>query len=302
MRETILPLNCFPPWYPTFDDMQLTIITINWNNQKGLVKTLNSVLSQRRDDFEYVLIDGGSTDGSVETIQEFAEHFGNRLRWVSEPDKGIYNAMNKGIRMASGGYLQFLNSGDCLVSENVIGEMYNALEINGFPPILYGNMLKDMPNGILLRDKCFAGQEISLLGFYIGTLNHSSAYIRRDLFEKYGLYDESLKIVSDWKWYLQAIIFGGEKPVYANIDVSLFDMNGISETNKELNRKERRIVLEQIVPSSILIDYDNSAFPIMQMKRLKRHSWAYRLVWFLERCLFKIEKWQIRRINEMEFK
>lgn len=272
--------------------MTLSIITINRNNVSGLEKTMRSVLSQTRMDFEYVIVDGASTDGSVEVIQRYAVQSENRIKWVSEPDKGIYNAMNKGIRMASGVYVQFLNSGDCVVAEDVTDRMYNALEKYGGPSILYGNMLKDMPNDIILRDKSFAGTPITFLGFFNGTLNHSPAYIRKDLFDKYGLYDESLRIVSDWKWYLQAIVFGGERPVYADIDVSLFDMNGISETNKELDREERKLVLTKLVPPAILADYEKWAFPIEQMNRLQRHPWAYKLVWFLERCLFKIEKWK----------
>ena len=272
--------------------MILSIITINRNNAKGLEKTMQSVLSQVGADFEYVVVDGASTDGSVEIIKRFKEQFGNRLRWVSEPDKGIYDAMNKGIGMAAGDYLQFLNSGDCLVSDYVTERMYVALEKSGHPSILYGNMLKDMPSGKVLRDKCFAGRQITFLDFYNGTLNHSPAYIRKSLFETYGLYDESLRIVSDWKWFLQAIVFGGEKPIYTDLDVTLFDMNGISETNKELDKKEREQVLEQLVSPAILADYDQWAFPIEQMGRLKRHPWAYKLVWFMERSLFKIEKWK----------
>lgn len=275
--------------------MDLTIITINRNNVTGLEKTMQSVLSQTRTDFEYVVVDGASTDESVDVIKRFAPAFGDRLKWLSEPDKGIYNAMNKGIGMASGAYVEILNSGDCLVSSDVVERMYGALESTGYPSILYGNMLKDMPGGKVMRDKCFAGQEISFLGFYTGTLNHSPAYIRKGLFEKYGLYDETLRIVSDWKWYLQAIILGEERPVYVDLDVTLFDMNGISETNKGLDKSERKKVLSELIPSTILADYDRWAFPIGQMKRLKRHPWAYKLVWFLERCLFKIEKIQRRR-------
>lgn len=281
--------------------MQLTIITINWNNREGLVKTLNSVLSQRRDDFEYVIIDGGSTDGSVETIQEFAEHFGSRLRWISEPDKGIYNAMNKGIEMATGDYLQFLNSGDCLASESVTERMIEALKKNEFPSILYGNMLKSLHDFGVVRDRCFAGKDISFLGFYIGSLNHSSAYIRKCLFDKYGMYDERLKIVSDWKWFLQAIILGEEKPVYTDIDVSLFDMNGISVTNRTLDEAERESVLKELIPAPILADYARWSSPINRLRRLERYPWANRIVWFLERSLFKIEKRRNRKIREYEF-
>lgn len=281
--------------------MTLTIITINRNNAAGLEKTMRSVVSQTCKDFEYVVIDGASTDQSVDVIRSLEGSFGSRLKWISEPDKGIYSAMNKGIGLASGDYLQFLNSGDCLTSEDVTERMMHALDENAFPPILYGNMLKDMPAGKVMRDRCFAGKDITFLGFYTGTLNHSPAYIKKDLFKKFGLYDESLKIVSDWKWYLQVIILGGVKPVYTDIDVTLFDMTGISETNKSLDKAERRKVLKELIPFTILADYDSWSFSIGQMKRLKRHPWAYRLVRFLERVLFKIEKRRSRRSGEYEY-
>ena len=270
--------------------MKLTIITINRNNAAGLEKTMKSVFSQQRTDFEYVVVDGASTDGSVGVIERFAGDFGDRLKWISEPDKGIYNAMNKGIGMASGSYLEFLNSGDCLVSEDVVERMYKALEDAGNPSLLYGNMLKELSNGKVVRDRSLAGQKITFLDFYNGTLNHSSAFIRKELFGKYGRYDESLKIVSDWKWFLQAIVFGGEKPVYADFDVSLFDMNGISETNAGLTRSERQSVLEKCVPPAVLADYKQWSPSIRQMKRIQRHPWAAKLVKFIDRCLFKVEK------------
>ena len=280
----------------------LSIITINRNNVSGLERTMQSVFSQTRTDFQYVVVDGASTDDSVETIQRFASQFGERLKWISEPDQGIYNAMNKGIGMAEGDYVEFLNSGDCLVSNDVVAKMYKALEDAQYPGILYGNMLKVFPDGRIIQDKCFAGQEISFLGFYTGTLNHSPAYIRKTLFEKYGLYDERFKIVSDWEWYLQAVILGEEKPVYTDLDVTLFDMTGISETNKDLDKKERRKVLSELIPVSFLNDYDEWAFSIGQVKRLKRHPWAYRIMWLIERCLFKFERIQNRKHQETTYR
>ena len=271
------------------ESLRLSIITINRNNAAGLEKTMQSVAAQSFKDFEYIVIDGASTDGSVEVIKKLESKFAH-LKWVSEPDSGIYNAMNKGLRMASGDYIQILNSADCLASLDVTEKMFVALEKADNPSIFYGNMIKCFPNGKKMVDKGFAGQEITMLGMFTGTLNHDPAYIRRDLFEKYGYYDESLKIVSDWKWYLQAIILGGEKPQYVDLDVTQFDMTGISETNKELDKAERKLVLEQLFPKSILADYERFAFPIDQIKRLQRHPWAYKMVWFLERCLFKLEK------------
>ena len=270
--------------------MILSIITINRNNGSGLEKTLRSVASQTCPDFEHIIVDGASTDGSVDIIRKFAESLGDHVRWVSEPDKGVYNAMNKGIAMAAGDYVQFLNSGDSLASEDAVERMTQEIKRNEYPSILYGNMLKLMPDGKLLKDNSFERHDFTLLDFYIGTLNHSSAYIRRDLFEKYGLYDEDYRIVSDWKWFMQAIAFGGEKPVYSDSDVSLFDMTGISETNKELARKERAEVLGELIPASILADYDRWTPAIRQMRRIERYPWAKKLVWFLDRVLFKWEK------------
>ena len=134
-----------------------------------------------------------------------------------------------------------------------------------------------------------------MLGMYLGTLNHDPVYVRRDLFEKYGYYDESLKIVSDWKWYMQALILGDEKPQYVDLDVTLFDMTGISEVNLGLRDAEKRKELEKLIPQPILADYDNWHFPIEQMERIKRHPWAYKLVWLLERALFKFEKKKARK-------
>ena len=251
---------------------------------------MSSVAAQKYKGFEYIVVDGASTDGSVNVIKKHESGSGKRLKWVSEPDSGIYNAMNKGLGMAEGEYVQFLNSGDCLADNSVIEKMITALEERNTPSILYGNMLKEMSDGSLKRDISFAGRDITMLDMFTGTLNHSPAYIKRDLFDKYGLYDESLKIVSDWKWFLQSIVLGGEIPQYVDVDVTRFDMTGISETNKELNSAERRKVLEELLPKAILQDYDRYSFAMEQFARLQRHPWAYKFVWFLERCLFKIEK------------
>lgn len=278
--------------------MKLSVITINRNNSAGLEKTMQSVASQTFKELEYIVVDGASTDGSVEVIKKIEPRFAH-LKWVSEPDSGIYNAMNKGLRMASGDYIQILNSGDCMAADDVIERMLNALETAGKPSILYGNMVKCFPDGHRLVDRSFEGEDITMLGMFTGTLNHDPAYIRRDLFEKYGYYDESLKIVSDWKWYVEAVILGGEKPQYVDLDVTLFDMTGISETHLDLCKEERNKVLEDLFPKAVLADYERYAFPIEQMQRLQRHPWAYKLVWFIERALFKMEKRKSKKANTL---
>ena len=301
--------------------MKLSIVTINYNNAEGLERTLNSVLNQSYEEIEHIIVDGASTDKSVDVIKEYvgkAESGKRKVEWVSEKDNGIYHAMNKGIRKASGEYIQILNSGDILAAPDVTERMcaeLARLEIgdrrlnNGNQiddrciddrltsiPILYGNMMKAYSDGKVERDNCGdAGATDSFLYFYRGTLNHDCAYIRRDLFDKYGLYNEDMKICSDWEWYVRAIALGGEQAVYTNIDVTIFDMNGVSENggkNAELIKRERREYLEKILPPSILKDYDAYTMPIRQYERLKRHH-IWPLVNFVERILFKLEKWHI---------
>lgn len=290
-------------------NIRLSIITITYNNLAGLRKTAESVLLQTVSDFEWIIIDGASTDGTkayLDTIQdnsviEPANTANNlqitncKLQIISEPDAGIYNAMNKGIRLAQGEYIQILNAGDCLAATDVTERMLNALTEQtakaGQPiDILYGNMLKVDGKGKLIGKSGYT--EYSLRQFYSSTLNHDCAYIRRALFDDdhYGLYDESLRIVSDWKWYLQAIGLGKVRPVYADIDVTIFDGGGISETNLPLRAQERRLVLEDVLPPAVLWDYDHHAFDMEQMNRLRRHH-LYPLVYFMERVLFKLEKW-----------
>lgn len=295
--------------------MKLSIVTINYNNAEGLRKTLASVAAQTYKGIEHIIIDGGSTDGSADIIRDYADshtshithHTSHIVKWTSEKDNGIYHAMNKGLRKTTGSYIQILNSGDILAADDVTERMVAALRqiddrcIDGrltSVPILYGNMLKSYDGkNIIERDTCGSGMYTpeSFLYFYKGTLNHDCAYIRRDLFDKYGLYNEQMKICSDWEWYVRAIILGGEKPVYTNIDVTVFDMNGVSESygkNAELIMKERREYLEKILPPAILHDYDQFAIPILQYQRLKKyHIWG--VVYFIERVLFKMEKWHI---------
>lgn len=304
--------------------MKLSIITINYNNANGLRKTIQSVLSQTLTDFEYIVVDGtptplpGERGDDREVLESFVAEKGNTENgftscswksstvtipggYYSERDSGIYNAMNKGIAVAKGEYLQFLNSGDILASRDVTERMIRSLteqkliaenstlnpDLDAIP-ILYGNMLKTMPKR-LLRDKGFAGRQPTMIDFYRGTLNHSPTYIRKTLFEQYGLYDEDLKIVSDWKWYLNVIILQNINPLYVDLDVTIFDMTGISTVNSKQDKQEREIVLQSIMPHKIIEDYQRLSFPMEQWERIQKYKVIERLFWFIERSLRKFE-------------
>jgi hypothetical protein len=162
------------------------------------------------------------------------------------------------------------------------------LELNQNASIVYGNMIKVFSDGRKFYDRKI--QSLSFFTFYRGTINHTSAFIKRNLFEKYGLYDESLQIVSDWKFYLIAVGLNNEDTQYIDFDVAFFDMTGVSNSNTELLKSERKKVLAELLPNSILRDYDNHWFDIEQMKRIKRYKVIYFLFWLVERSLFKMEK------------
>lgn len=264
--------------------MKLTIITINYNNKEGLRRTIESVVGQSTHNFEYIVIDGGSDDGSLEVIREYDDFI---TRWVSEPDSGIYHAMNKGISFASGEYCQFINSGDYLASDDVIETMMRELPDCS---IFYGNMIKFYPDGSQFMDSG-SGQPIRFFRLYTGTINHSPAWIKRSLFDKYGFYDESMEIAADWKFYLTVVGFHNEKVCYIDLPVICFDMTGISTSNPEQGVVERRKVLEEMLPKKILDDYDYYREDLNMIERLNRYPLIKNAVWFAERVLFKLEKW-----------
>lgn len=267
---------------------KLSIITINLNNDNGLRKTIESVINQTSDNFEYIVIDGGSSDGSLDVIKQ---HEKSITYWISEPDQGIYHAMNKGIKQAKGEYCQFLNSGDYLISDDVTDRMLADMPQCSF---LYGNKIREA-KGNLRVERSYAGRQITLLDMYRGTFFHATAYIRKSMFDTYGLFDQSLKIVSDWKFFLIAIGLNNESVVYKDVDMVWFDPTGISNTNPALDQQERRAVLEQILPGSILPDYQEFARDGFILRRLKRNKFVWFIIFNLYRILFQIDKCLIRK-------
>ena len=236
--------------------MKLSIITVNRNNADGLRKTIESVVSQTYTDFEYIIIDGASTDGSVDIIKEYADRI---TYWVSEPDIGIYNAMNKGILKAKGEYLQFLNSGDWLVDEDVIDRIYQLEQES--VDIITGDWINSQEGSIfeLVKSPAYYRVQkheiISLNDLYNGTLHHPVSLIKKELFDRYGLYDEDLKIVADWFFFLKVVGLNGAKVQYVDLAIAYFDISGISSTNIDLLITERETKLKEIIPKQILIDY-----------------------------------------------
>jgi glycosyltransferase involved in cell wall biosynthesis len=226
---------------------KLSIITINLNNSAGLQKTMASVFAQTFTDYEYLVIDGGSTDGSVDEIKN---HQNKLVYWISEKDNGIYHAMNKGIAKAKGEYLLFLNSGDYLVNNEVLGKMIAESEDKD---IVYGTLVVDDKGKRFNKEY---PEHLNFSFFLRDTLPHPCTLIKRSLFEKIGLYDENLKSTSDWKFFLVAVCSYNISYKRVPVVFSVFTNNGISsrKENREWIRKDKQQVLQKYFPA-FLDDY-----------------------------------------------
>lgn len=238
---------------------KLSIITINRNNAAGLRKTIESIVSQTYTDFEYIIIDGASTDDSVDVIKEYAEAtlpcgegLGERLYWISEPDKGIYSAMNKGILKAKGEYLLFLNSGDCLYEPNTLNLIFSGFNTTD---LLYGNVAY-VSNEKITGYSDYP-ETLSMYHFFYDGLCHQAVFHKRTLFAD-CLYNENLLIYSDYEFFIKMIIFNSKTTQLVNQLVVKYDVDGISanEEQIEVYRLEKKMVLNQFLPSLVLSDYE----------------------------------------------
>ncbi len=261
--------------------MKFSIITINYNNKEGLRKTIESVVRQSFKDYEYIVIDGGSTDGSVEVIKEYASQIDY---WVSEPDKGIYNAMNKGILQTHGEYLNFMNSGDCFHSLMVLSDVWNFQK--GEDMLIGGCMNPDTKKVYI-----FGEGPISLLYLMKNTINHQATFYRRKLFDK-RLYDESYHIQSDCKFNFLSLIFDNCSAGIMDLIVADYDYTGLSAAKPDLVEDEWQRLLHELFPKRVLIDYANlfteAELPLVRLlPRLKNSSRIQRIVYFISERLLK---------------
>jgi glycosyltransferase involved in cell wall biosynthesis len=217
--------------------MKLTVITINLNNRLGLEKTITSVTGQTFHDFEYIIIDGGSSDGSVDVL---TRHKSALSYWISEPDRGIYHAMNKGIAKAKADYVLFLNSGDLLLSPNTLEKMAPTL---GTADIVYGNLR--MISGSGYKEHAYPAL-LTFSYFLHHSIGHPAAFIKRTLFREVGLYDENMKICADWGFFIRAIGLFHASYQHVPVTVAVFHTDGIScqASNRDSMRQEQRILLQ----------------------------------------------------------
>ena len=212
--------------------VNISIITVCLNEIGNIEKTCESIIEQSYDDYEWIVIDGGSNDGTIEYLSNFQDRI---LHFVSEKDEGIYDAMNKGIKLSSGKYVIFLNGGDYFFSKNSL----SFFEENRTEDLIYGDLKyhnsKDIKN---------FPDNISLKYFRNNMLPHQATFYKRDLFDKLGLYDQSYSIAGDYEFNTR--VFKLSSPSYLHIAqiITVFRENGISNINKfkQLRKSENHKV------------------------------------------------------------
>lgn len=229
--------------------MKISIITINYNNVDGLRQTMLSVLNQKYTNYEYIIIDGGSIDESFELVKQNTDQ---RIKFIYEKDTGIFNAMNKGIKLSLGNYLLFVNSGDVMYNDEVISSF---LENCQNEDIIYGDLIvkdKLQTNYIQYPDSLTFNQ------LYNKSIPHSGgSFIKKELFTKQGEFDEKYKIVSDWKFFIQALVINGATYRHISKPFAIFNLDGISSRNNTQMQLERSEVLKELIPDLILKDYQS---------------------------------------------
>lgn len=265
--------------------MKLSIITINRNNAEGLRKTMESVLSQTYRDFEYIVVDGASTDESVDVIRASAlQAEGCDFTWISEPDTGIYNAMNKGVKMGHGEYTLMLNSGDYLIDEHVIGRILPELDGTD---IVQGNVISVKDGKEEVRNG-YGKSDLTFIDVMKGHFLHQASFCRRVLFDKYGYFDESYKINGDTVFYAKCLGFGDATFRYVNQNIAYFDMSGISADPEGKYRKLRKEEDEryaQMFSKRMWNLYYKEEKKMLLYDKLYAHKWSWNLTMLISKII-----------------
>lgn len=248
--------------------MKLSIITVNLNNKTGLDHTFESINNQSWQSFEYIVIDGGSNDGSLLSIEQ-----NKRINtYISEPDLGVYDAMNKGIKLASGEYLLFLNSGDQLHQANTLELVNSQLERDD---IIYGNLefvSQNSSNYVYVYPSTLTFQFL-----FNKSLGHPATFIKKALFLEYGYYEISYKIIADWVFFINTIVKRQVKTKHINTTISLFEDNGMSSLpenqNQILQDREKFLKSEFELLYSDFVEFNRLQHELKKIKSAKGFKW-----------------------------
>lgn len=214
--------------------MKISIITVVKNADKTIEDTILSVLNQTYKNIEFILIDGLSTDGTIEIINKYRDKIDY---FISEPDTGIYNAMNKGIKASTGEIIYFLNANDSLYDECVLEKVVKFFKNDNDLDFLYGNVQftdKEKKDITVYKQNDFK----SILTFLDRNICHQTIFYHSMVFKKYGLYDENFKIFSDYEYNVKLLVENRLKSKYIDIFISRFELGGFSSNNSIVKNEE----------------------------------------------------------------
>ncbi|GAT62867.1 glycosyltransferase family 2 protein [Paludibacter jiangxiensis] len=268
--------------------MLLSVITINKNNASGLKRTLQSVLMQTFTEFEYIIVDGVSTDSSLEVIQE-SEIKRNDIeyKWISEPDTGVFQAMNKGIQQATGEYLLFLNSGDFLVNEKVLETVFKKHHSADF--LLGQCNISDKGKVIHITTP---PAKFTFGYLYEHNIAHQATFIARRMFEQHGLYREDFRYNADIEFWYRTIILQACSTETLDIVISDYNLGGISsqECETETYKKEIAEIYSHPLLQLFIPDYENS---IADRKQMEAFYWikSKKILNAVSLLIFRFAKW-----------
>jgi glycosyltransferase involved in cell wall biosynthesis len=215
-----------------------SIITITFNAGKILESTILSILNQSYPHIEYIIVDGNSSDSTKDIISQYEAGI---ARWVSEPDRGLYDAMNKGLRMATGDYVWFLNAGDVLAHSNTVKELASIAERNGIPDILYGETnLMDSGGKIIAARRLKAPSTLTWKSFRTGMLVCHQAFVaKREIAEEYDL---QYRFSSDFDWCIRCMKKAGAT-VNSRLCLVNYLYEGLTTANRKASLKERHAIM-----------------------------------------------------------
>jgi len=235
---------------------KLSIITVNFNDKNGLIDTAKSVVAQTWTDYEWIIIDGGSTDGSVDVIKEYADKTDKLAYWCSESDGGIYQGMNKGIEKAKGKYCWFLNSGDYAYKNTSLEEIF----MNNFDEdIIYGNVIYtqdvktfNAKQMFYYAQKKYRGKLSLLYSLANGVPQHQATLIKRKLFDKYGSYNLNFRIIADRVFFMNVLFVNKVSYKYVPVVFAMHNCSGVSKQlgNKIKKREESKKMIALLFPNS----------------------------------------------------
>ena len=234
-----------------------TIVTVCWNSDKTISRTIESVLGQNFQDYEYVIVDGGSTDNTIDIIKAYEQRFEGKLKYKSEPDKGIYDAFNKGIERAAGKYIWLVNSDD-YIEPGVLGKLHNLVKDcnDGAEPIISAIMNCVSGNGHTLYQVKSSPEKVAAAyrNNTMGTI-HPATIVPKRIYDLVGLYDINYKIIGDIDWFKRA--YQANMPImFADFVVTNFMVGGVSTASGSAkSRKDRRYLLRKFYPNILAFCY-----------------------------------------------